>query len=191
MSMRVLLGSSSPRRRQLLTAAGCAVTIVAPAVDETYPEHGVTPEEGVMLLAERKYAAVRAREPAHADMQALVTADTLVFLGHTPLGKPADAAEAAAMLAQLSGKTHLVVTGYVVDSAKGHYRQAVTTLVRMRTLDPETIAAYVATQEPFGRAGSYSIQDAGGALVDSIYGSYTNVVGLPVAEVLATLAVCV
>lgn len=110
------------------------------------------------------------------------------MLGEVPLGKPTDAADAGRMLRLLSGRMHHVVTGYVAACCGARASGAVTTEVRLRHLTDVEIALYVAGGEPLDKAGSYAIQGGGGALVDTVTGSYTNVVGLPLAEVLASLA---
>ena len=117
-----------------------------------------------------------------------IAADTVVVLGGTILGKPGGPDEAAAMLAGLSGRAHQVTTGFCVLNGDLSHVQTVTTDVWFRAITGDVIARYVATGEPLDKAGSYGIQAGGGAFVERISGSYSNVVGLPLVETLAALA---
>ena len=174
----IVLASASPRRRDLLTAAGLSFEIFAPDVDET-PLRGETPPAMVKRLSRVKAAAAAARFPGRL----VIAADTTVALNGRSLGKPRDAAEAKRMLRALSGKTHFVHTGFCV----GTRARVVTTRVTFRELSRADIDRYVASGECFDKAGAYAIQGVGAALVERVSGSYTNVIGLPVAEVLALL----
>ena len=176
---QVLLASASPRRRELLEAAGFEVVVRPPGVDESWP--GGSLEAGAVALARRKADAV----PPVADL--LVAADTTVALGEERLEKPRDADDATRMLQQLAGRDHEVVTGYCVRRDGRERTGAVTTRVRFRRLTLEEIRRYVASGEPLDKAGAYGIQGRGGSLVDRVEGSYTNVVGLPLPEVLAAI----
>ncbi len=176
---RVVLCSGSPRRKALLEAACFEVSVVVPGVDETWP--GGTPQEGALALAERKLAAVPPQK------EPMIAADTIVVLGDQRLEKPADAADAQRMLATLSGRRHQVVTGFCVQRGNLRRSGAATTNVTFRRLSREEIERYVASGEPFDKAGAYAIQGEGGGFVDRVDGSYTNVVGLPLPEVLAAL----
>lgn len=139
----------------------------------------------VCLLAERKALAVSERAGAHW----ILGADTVVVLGETILGKPADRDEARSMLSSLEGKEHRVITGFSIldPQSRVAHLEAVTTLVRMKRLKRGEIEAYLDTGEPFGKAGSYAIQGIGAFLVETISGSYTNVVGLPVCALIKSL----
>lgn len=117
----------------------------------------------------------------------VLAADTSVVFGGRALGKPADEREACAMLRTLSGEAHEVITAVQLLGPGGSDRLAVRTVVRFRVLAEEEIRRYVATGEPMDKAGAYGIQGGGAAFVESIFGSYTNVVGLPLAETLAAL----
>lgn len=172
----VVLASASPRRKALLEAAAYAVEVRVPNADETWPEGEL--EEAVVALARLKLDAV-----GEAD-RPIIAADTVVRLDHERLGKPRDAAEATRMLRALSGREHLVTTGYCVRSGTRERAGAVTTHVVFRSLSLVEIERYIASGEPFDKAGSYAIQGLAGAFVDRISGSYTNVVGLPLAEVI-------
>ena len=174
----IFLASGSPRRKMLLEAAGWAVQTQPTGADETWPAGSA--RDGVIALACRKLACV-------APTDALVlAADTIVY-DDAPLGKPEDASDAKTTLRRLSGRTHTVWTGVALRYRGRQSTLAVATEVRMRPLSDGDIARYVASGEPFDKAGSYAIQGLGGALVDWVRGSYSNVVGLPLAEVLAAI----
>ena len=174
-----MLASASPRRRQLLEAARFTVEVRPSHADETWP--GGTPEKATVEIAERKLAiGLDATRPT-------IAADTVVMLGEEPLGKPLDAVDAARMLGALSGREHRVVTGFCVARGARRERGAVVTRVSFRALSTEEIERYVDSGEPLDKAGAYAIQGEGGALVDRVEGSYTNIVGLPLAEVIAAL----
>ncbi|MCK6530117.1 Maf family protein [Myxococcota bacterium] len=184
----LVLASASPRRRELLRAAGIEAAVVAAEVDES-PRAGEAPGDLALRLASEKARAVAAR--ADCPGRFVLAADTVVALGDRLLGKPADAAEAAATLGALSGREHEVLTGVcLLDRERpGEERAFVArTRISFRALSAGDVARYVATGEPMDKAGAYGIQGRGGALVATVQGSYTNVVGLPLAETLAALA---
>ena len=143
------------------------------------------PPAKAVLLAEKKAKAVHAR----SEGSWILGADTMVVVGERVLGKPIDHEEAHFMLSLLGGKEHEVITGFCLLNPLGKmaHSEAVTTLVKMKRLEEKEINAYVATGEPFGKAGSYAIQGVGAFLVESISGSYTNVVGLPVCALIKSL----
>lgn len=176
----LILASASPRRRELLDRMGLAHVVVPADVDET-PLPGEAPEELVSRLAEAK--ATHVLRAHAADRPVVLAADTVVVVDGTVLGKPADAADAAAMLRRLSGRTHEVLTGVAV--ARGDRVEVVVerTAVTFAELDDAEIAAYVGTGEPLDKAGAYGIQGRGGNFVTRIEGSYDNVVGLPTRTV--------
>lgn len=178
-SRRVVLASASPRRRALLESACYDVEVRVPRIDEKWP--GGSTEEGSIILARRKLA-VLGESPELA-----LAADTLVLLGEEQLGKPKDREEAQAMLRALSGREHQVVTGYCVSRAERQCEAAVFTRVWFRQLSGAEINRYVDSGEPFDKAGAYAIQGLAGAFVDRVEGSYTNVIGLPLAEVLVAM----
>ena len=180
---RLVLASASPRRRDLLASLGVPFVVVASDIDETLDT--VSLPDAVARVALRKARAVAV---SRADSLVLA-ADTLVVIDGRALGKPADAADAAAMLRTLRGRTHEVMTGVaVVDAAGGgHAVETVITRVTMAAYADAAIEAYVATGEPFDKAGAYAIQGAGGALVASFDGSRSNVVGLPLAATASLL----
>jgi MAF protein len=183
----LILASGSPRRRQLLACLGLPFRVVVPDVDEDVPstsDH--TPEEMAEALARAKALSVAQREGGGL----VLAADTLVVHGDTVLGKPRDAAEAAAMLRRLRGREHRVITGVALANAArpdsalaGH----VATDVRMRPYTDEEMAAYIARGEPFDKAGAYAIQDPQFRPVASYDGCYCNVVGLPLRAVVRLL----
>jgi septum formation protein len=182
----IVLASASPRRRELLAQIGLAATVVPADVDETVLA-GETPEIHVVRLSEAKALAVAGRHDTAGRW--FIGSDTVVVRDGIILGKPADAAEAAAMLHSLSGRGHEVVSGYAVhDRNSGRtISGAVATRVWFKELTAEEIAGYIATGEPFDKAGAYAIQGRGAFMVPRIEGSYPNVVGLPLCEVIAAL----
>jgi septum formation protein len=177
----IILASTSPRRRELMSALvtpfGLTYRLEAPPVDEASIDvTGLTPPEVVQRLASAKAQSVAHAYPDHL----VIGADTLVVLNkHTILGKPTTTAEAVAMLQQLQGKTHQVYTGLAVCYGMNTHQAVECTTVRMRALSPEACQAYVATGEPMDKAGAYAIQGVGSMLIEAVEGCYFNVVGLP------------
>ncbi|MCK6525162.1 Maf family protein [Myxococcota bacterium] len=176
--MTLTLASASPRRRQMLESLGYVLSVRPSDIDET-PRPGEEPAAYAQRLAREKVAG--APSPA-------VAADTVVHLDGKIFGKPVDAEDAARMLGALSGREHLVTSAFALRVGDAVTTRAVTTLVRFRALSEAEIRGYVATGEPMDKAGAYGIQGVGGFLVKSIDGSYSNVVGLPLAELLDELA---
>lgn len=174
----LILASRSPRRADLLRAAGFRFEIEAAAVDERQ-RPGEPPRDYVLRVAADKAAAVSRRKPGRV----VLGADTIVVIDAQVLGKPADDHEARAMLQMLSGRTHDVLTGVALRSGDHAVAEAVSTRVRFLPLSDEEIAWYVASGEPAGKAGAYAIQGLASRFVEWIDGSYSNVVGLPVATV--------
>jgi len=181
--VRLILASASPRRRELLAAAGFDVDVDAADVDERrHPDE--SPAAYVERVARAKTAVVSGRHPDRV----VVGADTVVVIDSDVLGKPADAHAAEGMLRQLSGRAHEVLTGLAV-AWQGSVTAAIEqTTVWMRPLGSDEIAWYVASGEPMDKAGAYAIQGLASRFVTRIDGSYTNVVGLPVAALVALLA---
>lgn len=176
----LILASQSPRRAELLGLLGLEFTVVpsdAPEVEHTH----LTPREVCLLNAWRKAHAVAKR---HRDTLVLA-ADTLVFLDREILAKPADLADAARMLARLAGRTHQVVTGVCLLHQRAHRQRlfAETTDVTFHPLDAARIRRYLAKVNPLDKAGAYAIQEHGPEIVESLDGSLTNVVGLPLERV--------
>jgi septum formation protein len=180
--MLLVLASASARRRELLEAAGLTFVVDPMAVDETR-RAGEAPEEYALRVARDKVHAARTRHPHDT----VLGADTIVLIDGAVLGKPAGEDEAVSMLLRLSGRTHEVLTGVAV-AWPGQERSAVErTRVRFTWLSDAEIRAYVATGEPMDKAGAYAIQGLAAKFVADIEGSYSNVVGLPVATVLQML----
>lgn len=187
------LASQSPRRRQLLEAAGFSLTIVPADIDETRQE-GETPTHLVERLARQKAEATRGSLAGRATEDVLLAADTIVWTEDGDvLGKPVDEKAACAMLQELSGRTHHVSTGvclmHLDPTAKALATRSFvkTTRVSFFDLTDEEIRAYVASGEPMDKAGAYGIQGRGRLLVSGIEGDWANVVGLPVARVVREL----
>jgi septum formation protein len=174
----LILASSSPRRAELLSAAGIAFEAVAVDVDESV-KRLEPPGDHVRRLAREKADAAFAKYPGRV----VLGADTIVLVGGEMLGKPHDEADAIRMLRQLSGREHEVLTGVALVSARGAIVEVVRTRVWVNPLSDAEIKQYVATGEPLDKAGAYGIQGLGSRFIDRIQGSYSNVVGLPVALV--------
>lgn len=176
----IILASKSPRRKHLLERAGISFSVMPSGFDEAEVDIG-PPEEYVKTLAERKAADISSQYPESW----VIGADTIVVADDEILGKPGSREEACGMLGKLSGKKHRVLTGFAVlrEENNRYYSKSVDTDVVFRDLTAEEINWYVKTKEPFGKAGAYAIQGIGAIFVKSVFGSYTNVVGLPVCEV--------
>jgi septum formation protein len=171
----LILASASPRRAEILTAAGITFTRSAAAgIDESLLP-GERPRDYVTRLARQKAEAVA------GDL--VLAADTTVVVDDELLGKPADAVEAAAMLRRLSGRAHEVITGICLRSSHGAIVDAESTRVWVAPLTEDEIAAYVSSGEPMDKAGAYGIQGLASKFVERIEGCYFNVMGLPVALV--------
>jgi septum formation protein len=185
-SARLVLASGSPRRQEFLRGLGLEFEIrPADVVEEPVP--GEEPRRFVERLALDKAQAVAALDPAAH----ILAADTIVVLAGELLGKPRHEEEAISMLMRLGGRTHEVWTGFALcRGAELLSRQAVRTEVIFAPLSEELCRAYVRTGEPLDKAGAYGIQGQGGFLVERIRGSYSNVVGLPLAEVVSVLLAC-
>lgn len=179
--MKLILASASPRRRELLVRAGFEFE-VRPSMIPEFPAPGESPEAFARRAAREKALDVAARaEPGTL----VLGADTVVALGDEMLGKPGRAAEAAQMLRRLSGRTHRVTTAVCLVRAPDHVEAQAEeiTAVTFRRLSNAEIEEYVATDEPFDKAGGYGIQGHASKFVERIEGDYSNVVGLPVALV--------
>jgi septum formation protein len=179
----LVLASASPRRKRLLWQIGIPFRTVTNRVREDALSRD--PLANARLLAEAKAQAVVEK----CKDSWILGADTIVVLGRSVLGKPADEGEAFDMLRRLSGRQHRVITGFclIPGNSKESYSEAVVTRVTFKRLTKEEIFGYVATGEPFGKAGGYGIQGIGAFLVKEISGSYTNVVGLPLSALVSAL----
>lgn len=185
----IVLASGSPRRRELLELAGVPFRVVVSDADEGAPEKA-SPSETACALALRKARAVAARiadDPQLAG-RTVLGADTVVVVDDEVFGKPEDAEQARAMLKALSGRAHHVITGVALVSPDRERTFSEQTEVRFWPLDEQEIADYIASGEPFDKAGAYGIQGKGSVLVEGIEGDYFNVVGLPVARTVRELA---
>ncbi|HEX2120669.1 MAG TPA: Maf family protein [Thermoanaerobaculia bacterium] len=182
--MKFILASASPRRRELLASIGLEFEVVPSHVPEVHAE-GEAPEEYVARLSRDKAAAIAGEHPSRW----VIAADTTVLLGDQLLEKPADAQDAARMLATIAGQTHVVYTGVTLENRERGHRdtRVAESEVRMLPLSPPEIEWYVATGEPLDKAGAYAVQGIGAMFIDSIHGSYTNVVGLPLATLFQML----
>ncbi len=178
----VVLASASPRRRRILEGIGLAFVVDPPEVPERR-QPGEPAERQVLRLAAEKALSVVGRHPGRL----VIAADTLVLSPDGPLGKPADAREAAAMLAMLSGRTHTVITGVATAMGERVLSDLARTEVTFRSLTADEIDAYVETGEPLDKAGAYGAQALGSTLIKSIRGCYFNVVGLPVSVLLGLI----
>lgn len=180
--MKLVLASESPRRRELLSRLGIYFETAPPSVDERVLP-GEAPEAYVGRVALGKARAVAASQQGAC----VLAADTAVILGADILGKPGSSAEAERMLERLAGNSHLVLTAVAVIAEREELR-VVSTQVNFRSLSPAEIRWYAGLEEPLDKAGAYAIQGIGAALVRSIDGSPTNVIGLPLPETLELLS---
>jgi len=181
----IILASGSPRRKELLQSTGVSFQIIASCVTEPAPTPDESPAGYALRMARLKAASVAATHPGNF----ILSADTIVAVDGAILGKPRDTDDARRMLEMLSGRDHVVATGCVLTDLRGVivWDEAFTSRVTFTPLSAEMIAAYAATGEPLDKAGGYAIQGLGAFMIARIEGSYTNVVGLPVAEVLRAL----
>jgi septum formation protein len=184
MERPLILASGSPRRKKLLEIIGITIEAVPSAIEEMIRKDE-SPETYVLRMAREKTEDVASR---FCDRW-VIGADTSVVLDGEILGKPETAMEARGMLTRLSGRNHWVFTGYAIAKRQeaAFVSEVVETRVRVKHLSPGEINWYVGTGEPFGKAGAYAIQGVGCFMIKGIEGSYTNVVGLPVCEVLESL----
>lgn len=171
----IILASKSPRRKELLSFITTDFAVKSADVDETLPQ-GISPDKAVEYLSKIK------AEPFKNENDIVIGADTVVALDGKILGKPRDDADAFATLKMLSGREHSVFTGVSVIKGEKIETFSVQTKVKMFELTDEEIEEYIATDEPFDKAGSYGIQGKGSLLVEKIDGDYFNVVGLPISR---------
>lgn len=175
----LVLASASPRRRELLQQLGIEFTCLPAEIDET-PRPGEQAIAYVRRMAQEKADAVLERYlPGEC---VVLAADTTVVIDDLVLGKPQDLQDGMAILQRLSGRGHTVFTAVCIGDGVQQRSEVVATEVNFIKLSAHTCAAYLATDEPWDKAGAYAIQGLGGALVESIRGSYSNVVGLPLCE---------
>ncbi len=174
--MKIILASQSPRRKELLERMGLTDFEICPARGEERLEPGLTPAQLVEQLSVQKAREIAAQQPDAL----VIAADTVVAVDGRVLGKPHSRQEAVEMLTLLSGRTHTVYTGVTVCLGTQEQTAHEATEVVFGKLTPQQIQAYVDTQEPMDKAGSYGVQGRGCVLVEGIRGDYYNVVGLPV-----------
>lgn len=178
--LQLILASKSPRRQQLLKDIGVDFEIRLKEIDEVYPPE-LKGEEVALFLSELKASAFKNDLQAH---EILLTSDTIVCLGEKILGKPTDKQHAIAMLGELSGKKHEVITAVTLTSVSKQHSFAVSTDVYFKPLTSDEINYYIENYQPYDKAGSYGIQEWIGYIgIEKIVGSYFNVMGLPVKEV--------
>lgn len=184
----IVLASQSPRRKELLEKNGVQFQVFVTDADETVSEN-MSPNELVKELSFRK--AKSAAEHFGEEQMIVIGADTVVALNGEIFGKPTDERDAFRMLSLLQGNTHSVYTGYTLafldEKGVRYVSDACETKVRFRSMSDEEIREYIGTNEPFDKAGSYAIQGIGSKFVEKISGSFDNVVGLPVDEILRTI----
>lgn len=178
----LVLASRSPRRAELLRRLGLEFEIVPATIDESYVDHEMPATHAERLAREKALAVGESRPGA-----LVLGSDTIVIIDSDVLGKPRSEAEAMEMLQRLSGREHEVFTGVAVVAESGTYSAVERVRVRFRRLDRAERAAYVATGEPFDKAGAYGIQGYGSALVETITGDYFAVMGLPIVQTLRLL----
>ena len=185
MNSRIILASSSPRRKELLQSVGIKFEIIAPLSDESLLHNENSKDYALRLALEK---AISVSQNLDGDFL-VIGADTIVVVDDEILGKPLNEEDARAMLSKISGREHHVLTAFSITKPKDTilHSQVVDTKVRVKTLEPEEIEGYIKTTEPMDKAGAYGIQGIGAFLVKGVYGSYTNVVGLPLVEVLEAL----
>lgn len=180
----LLLASGSPRRRELLTGLGIPLLVRPADADEDVDEED--PHALIERVVERKLAAALDAVVPGDTFAALLVADTIVVLDGEVMGKPRDVAHATTLVRRLAGRTHTVFTRYAVR-ARTTVLRTIQSRVTMASVSEDTIARYAATGEGLDKAGAYAVQGIGAFLVRSIEGSYSNVVGLPVCEVVEDL----
>lgn len=174
--MKLILGSKSPRRQQLLQEMGYSFEIRVKDTDESYPEN-LAPHEVAMFISSNKAKALQTE--LNSD-ETLLTADTIVCVDGMILGKPVDHVDAVRMLGLLSNRTHTVITAVCIATKESSIVDYSETKVTVKELTAEEIERYISTCQPFDKAGSYGVQEWFGAVaVTKLEGSYNNVVGLP------------
>ncbi|MGQ0793197.1 MAG: Maf family protein [Deltaproteobacteria bacterium] len=186
MPKRIVLASASPRRRELLANLGIEFDVIPSQIDEI-PIKGESPRDFAMRIAEDK--ALSVASALDGSVAAVIGADTIVVVDGEILGKPKDADEARRMLRKISGRAHTVITAFCIARPKYEVLRSrhIETEVVVKPLAAREIEGYIKTAEPMDKAGSYGAQGVGAFMIREIRGSFTNVVGLPVSEVLEAL----
>lgn len=191
MSAPLILGSASPRRRDILSSLGIPFLVRSGTIDET-PLPGEEPSHYLRRIVPAKLADVcRVSLDLRQECSGVLVADTIVVLGGEILGKPRDREHAEALLSRIVGRTHVVMTRFAIsvapDISTPRAERTVETRVTMRSVTPEAVRRYAATGEGLDKAGAYAAQGIGAFLISRIDGSFTNVVGLPASEVVEDL----
>lgn len=181
LKQQIILASASPRRKQLLCSVGLIFKTVPAHVDENYL-NGESPTQHVRRLAQSKAKIISEKNP---DAWVL-GADTIVTIDGHILGKPENKAQAKKMLQKLSGRTHKVYTAFTIARAASSVNKTrvIQSAVSFKNISPDEIKWYVSSKEPYDKAGGYAAQEKGASFIKSVRGSYTNVIGLPLCEVL-------
>jgi septum formation protein len=182
----LVLASASPRRRELLEQLGLILDVAPANVDET-PHPGERPADYVKRVAAAKCDAIAQARTTDLSTLPILAADTIVIVDDAILGQPTDEADARRMLLVLAGRRHDVTTAYKISFRGRVLERSVTTTVSFRSLRPAEVDAYLACGEWRGKAGGYAVQGRAGAFATELRGSHTNVIGLPLAELLADL----
>jgi len=184
MGSQLILASKSPRRYELLKQVGLDFEVIPSRIEEDFIAEE-SPEQHVIRLAKAKALEVGSRFPDRW----VIAADTIVYIDGSIFGKPENREKALEMLRRLSGQEHWVLTGFSVHHLAKRIgdQEAVQTAVKVKTLNPVEMEWYIQTGEPFDKAGGYAVQGIGSFMIESIRGSYTNVVGLPLCELMQML----
>jgi septum formation protein len=181
---KLILASASPRRKEMLRMLGVEFTVLHSDVDES-PRAGESPETYALRLSEAKARAVAGMRPGRW----VLGADTIVTIDGELLGKPRTPDEARCMIRKLSGRAHTVITAFTLFNSEEAepVRRAVASQVLFKKIPDDELEWYVATDEPYDKAGGYAVQGKASVLISEVHGSWTNVVGLPLCEVVETL----
>ena len=185
MSLKIILASSSPRRKELFEKLGIRFSIIPSLADEI-PREGEPPQEFAVRASTEKALAVARNLNSGC---VVIGADTIVVIDGEILGKPGDEEEARFTLKKISGREHRVITGFSIVKPKMEvlHREFVESRVKIKILAPWEIEGYINTKEPMDKAGAYGVQGIGAFMVQEIHGSYTNIVGLPLAQLVGAL----
>ncbi|MFN2268005.1 MAG: nucleoside triphosphate pyrophosphatase [Desulfonatronovibrio sp.] len=177
----IILASASPRRQSLLTTLGICFQVIPAKLKEPEPEPGQKPQDYALYLSDAKAMEIADQKPSAV----VIAADTIVVLDQTIMGKPRSRTNALEMLKSLQGNTHRVITAVSILCRHKKMRESFfcETIVEMVSVEDDILKQYIETGETDDKAGAYAIQGLGGFLIKSIQGSYTNVVGFPIAEV--------
>jgi septum formation protein len=184
LSKSFILASVSPRRQELLSSVGLKFKIIPAHINEEYLQ-GESPSEHVRRLSQNKAMAIARKNPNAW----VLGADTIVVIDGLILGKPKNKKQAREMIERLSGREHQVFTGFTIahDTDKVYKTKVIRSIVRFKKISSEEIKWYINSDEPYDKAGGYALQGKGASFIKSIRGSYTNVIGLPLCEVLEEL----